>query len=331
MRFCLAIVFSLLPLVSLQSQTVSTSKQALDTPEVAEAKKLAAEVVDLYKQGKLKEALPLAKRCLQLREKAFTLADDPLRTALFNLAELYISLQKYDDAEPLLERLVKSYEEFTPGDIRLAGVLQSLGTARFLTGQHDKTEKLFQRALQITEKAYAPDSQKVAGSLSYLAEYYQAVGDFKKALPLYRRMFEITEKHNPTGDSEEFRHARDRYTCMLHKVGQDDRAQELGKRPPLKDADKIPAAGWVVNGKAISLPKPLYPDEARASRVAGEVVVQVVIDESGKVIRACAVHGPPLLMRASEVAAYHAVFSPTRLNGQPVKVTGVVTYNFVAR
>jgi TonB family protein len=330
-HFCLAMAFSLLPLISLQSQTVTASKPPLDTPQVAEAKKLAAEVVELYRQRKFKEALPLAKRCLQIREKAFTPADDPLRTALYNLAEVYMVLQKYDDAEPLYERLVKSYQEFAPGDIRMAEVLQRMGTAKFLTGQHDTTEKFFQRALAITEKAYGPNSQKAAGSASYLAEYYQAIGDLKRALPLYQRMFEISEKYSPNGDSEDFRQARDRYLCVLRKMGQDDLAREVGKRPPLKDVSTTSVAGGVVNGKAISLMKPLYPDEARANRVAGTVVVQVVIDESGKVIRACAVHGPPLLMRASEVAAYNAVFSPTRLNGKPVKVTGLITYNFVVR
>jgi len=329
--FCLTVVFCLLPLIPLQSQTGGTSKPPLDTSQVGEATKLAAEVVQLYKQGKFKEALPLAKRCLQIREKLFTPADDPLRTALYNLAELYMVLQKYDDAEPLYERLVKSYQESAPGDIRLAEVLQSLGTAKFLTGQHDNTERFFQRALEMTEKAYGPNSQKVAGSASYLAEYYQATGDLKKALPLYQRMFEIAEKHSPNGDSEDFRQARDRYLCVLHKMGQEDLAREVGKRPPLKDANTIPVAGGVVNGKAIRLMKPLYPDEARAKRVAGTVVVQVVIDENGRVIQACAVHGPPLLMRASEVAAYNAVFSPTRLDGKPVKVTGVITYNFVVR
>jgi protein TonB len=92
-----------------------------------------------------------------------------------------------------------------------------------------------------------------------------------------------------------------------------------------------PVTGLVINGKAISIPKPPYPDEARASRVSGTVTVRVVIDETGKVIRACAVQGPSLLMRNSEAAAYNARFTPTKLSGQPVKVTGLITYNFVAR
>jgi TonB family protein len=169
----------------------------------------------------------------------------------------------------------------------------------------------------------------VASAASYLAEYYQATGDFKKAEPLYERIFTITEKRTPKGDSEDFRQARDRYACLLHKTGREDQAREVESRGLLSVRGSRPVTGMVINGRAISLPKPPYPDEARAARASGTVTVHVVIDEKGKVIRACAMQGPSLLMHASEAAAFNAIFSPTKLNGQPVKVTGIITYNFV--
>lgn len=89
--------------------------------------------------------------------------------------------------------------------------------------------------------------------------------------------------------------------------------------------------GGVLNGKAVALPKPEYPDIARAAHASGAVVVQVLIDEEGNVISAHAVSGHPLLQAAAVGAAREARFSPTRLSGQPVKVTGVIQYNFVAR
>jgi periplasmic protein TonB len=85
----------------------------------------------------------------------------------------------------------------------------------------------------------------------------------------------------------------------------------------------------VLNGKATSLPKPAYPAAARAVRASGQVTVQVLISESGSVISANAVGGHPLLRAAAEGAARGARFSPTLLSGQPVKVSGVITYNFV--
>ena len=100
---------------------------------------------------------------------------------------------------------------------------------------------------------------------------------------------------------------------------------------PTPTPRRAPISGGVLNGRAISLPKPPYPPIARAARASGTVTVQVTIDESGKVISARAVGGHPLLQQAAVQAAYGARFSPTQLSGQPVKVTGVITYNFVAQ
>lgn len=89
--------------------------------------------------------------------------------------------------------------------------------------------------------------------------------------------------------------------------------------------------GGVLNGKAIALPKPAYPPIARAAHASGTVVVQVLIDEEGNVVSAHAISGHPLLQAASVAAAREARFSPTLLYGEPVKVTGVIQYNFVSQ
>ncbi len=117
--------------------------------------------------------------------------------------------------------------------------------------------------------------------------------------------------------------------------------QEPGATPPILSSEKVEAetktstdsktiSGGVLNDKAISLPKPPYPPIARAAKASGTVVVQVTVDENGNVISARAVSGHPLLQAAAIAAARGARFSPTRLSGQPVKVTGLITYNFVA-
>jgi periplasmic protein TonB len=111
---------------------------------------------------------------------------------------------------------------------------------------------------------------------------------------------------------------------------------DIAGEPPPPEAPKptpprAPISGGVLNGKAISLPKPPYPQIARAAHAAGTVVVQVLIDENGNVVSAHAVSGHPLLQAVAVQAARQARFSPTKLSGQPVKVTGVIQYNFVAQ
>ena len=96
-----------------------------------------------------------------------------------------------------------------------------------------------------------------------------------------------------------------------------------GPKPILK-----PISGGVLNGTAISLPPPVYPDAAKRMRTSGLVVVDVVLDETGKVVSANASAGPPILRDAAVQAALKARFSPTKLSGQPVKVSGVINYKF---
>ena len=88
-------------------------------------------------------------------------------------------------------------------------------------------------------------------------------------------------------------------------------------------------SGGVLNGKALKKPPPSYPAEAKFARAQGTVTVRIVVGESGDVISATAISGHRSLHRASEDAARRAKFSPTTLCGRPVKVGGLITYNFV--
>lgn len=84
-------------------------------------------------------------------------------------------------------------------------------------------------------------------------------------------------------------------------------------------------------GKAISLPKPTYPEMAREARVSGTVTVDVVIDEKGRVIWANAMSGHPLLQGAAVKAACHARYTPTKISERAIKVNSMINYNFVSQ
>jgi TonB family protein len=104
---------------------------------------------------------------------------------------------------------------------------------------------------------------------------------------------------------------------------------DISKVDASKPAGRTIVSGGVLNGKAIAKPPPVYPPIAKAARAQGVVTVQIIVDEEGYVIAANAVSGHPLLQHAAVLAARQARFTPTRLEGQPVKVSGVITYNFV--
>ena len=88
---------------------------------------------------------------------------------------------------------------------------------------------------------------------------------------------------------------------------------------------KGPIAGGMLNSKAIYLPVPEVPP----GEASGVVLVAIVVDEQGSVTEARAISGPPHLHAAAVSAARLARFSPTLLMGEPVRVSGTLSYNFV--
>ena len=96
-----------------------------------------------------------------------------------------------------------------------------------------------------------------------------------------------------------------------------------GPKPILK-----PVSGGVLNGTAMYLPPPIYPEAAKRMRTSGVVTVDVILDETGKVVAATASSGPAILREPAVQAALKAKFSPTKLSGQPVKVSGIINYKF---
>jgi TonB family protein len=112
--------------------------------------------------------------------------------------------------------------------------------------------------------------------------------------------------------------------------GDDGEAPPVPGKPGAPPAPGQPVSQGVLNGKAISKPAPAYPPLAKTAKASGTVVVQVLVDEAGRVTSAQAVSGHPLLQAAAVAAAKQARFSPTLIGGKPVKVRGVLTYNFVA-
>jgi len=109
-------------------------------------------------------------------------------------------------------------------------------------------------------------------------------------------------------------------TLKVTEIGESDEPTSTGIAKPIEVG--------VLNAKAVSLPKPVYPEEAKRLKASGRVTVRVVVDENGKVISAKATDGPVPLREAAEAAARQAKFEPTTKDGITVKVTGTLTYNF---
>jgi CHAT domain-containing protein/tetratricopeptide (TPR) repeat protein len=156
---------------------------------------LNRQVVQLYRQGEYAEATEIAKRVLQLREKALGPEHPDVGQSLNNLAGLYFVQGRYGQAEPLYKRALAIGEKaLGPEHPTLGTHLNNLAGLYHAQGRYGQTEPLYKRALAIAEKALGPEHPDVGRDLNNLAELYRAQGRYAEAEPLFKRALVIAEK-----------------------------------------------------------------------------------------------------------------------------------------
>lgn len=304
-----------------------------------ELSRLNAEVVQLYGEGKFDEALPPAQRALELAEGSFGPNDLHVADALFNLAAVRYSRQEYDKAGQLYNRALPIYEAAAGPDAeKTVAVLNRLTLIAFNRRDYARAEKLSERVLEIAEKKYGPDNVETARALAGRAELYRIQGETKKAREAYARVLDIAEKSPPESLRQGITLSLVNYLGLLYAAGAEGaEAERAGKvLTVVRNAlgpNGQPILGGVLNGKAVYRYNPEYPAMARINREQGAVIVQVLVDETGRVVEARSVGGSPdaALRQAAESAARRWRFTPTLLSGVPVKVSGTITFNFTLR
>ena len=95
-----------------------------------------------------------------------------------------------------------------------------------------------------------------------------------------------------------------------------------------KKSDGSPVAVGSLVAKAKSRVSPSYPALARNARVSGVVTVFIVVNEKGEVESVERAEGPTQLQQAATDAARRWKFAPTVIDGQRVRVTGYLSFNF---
>ncbi|MBV9924837.1 MAG: TonB family protein [Acidobacteria bacterium] len=333
--------------------TLGPAAAAQNAGDAAEADRLNAEVLKLYREGKYDEALPVAKRVVELREKALGGEDLKVAYALANLGNVYARRGNYKEAEPLFTRALAVAEKRGVAETDFAADLDTqLGLMRVNDGKLKEGEPYLQRALDIKERAHGKESPSLVTTLLNLADVNLLRREREPAYAFLVRAFTILEQQplkadvqtaerlnkyycplmSPdAGDTKELQGQLGKVIWKLEKP--DEYAEFLKSERERKErearGETVAEGGGVLNGKAITKPQPSYPLGAKTQGVSGMVVVQILVDESGKVVKAKALCGHPILAKAAEDAARAARFTPTLLSGMPVKVSGVITYNFV--
>ena len=165
---------------------------------LAEAAALDQRAEQLYQDGNYGEAIPLAERSLQLRQRALPPDDPGIAASLNNLAGLYQAQGRLDEAEPLYQQALQIRQQSLPATHpAIAASLHSLALLYLDQGRLDEAEPLYQQALQIRQQSLPPTHPHIAQSLDNLAVLYLEQEQPERALSLLTQAATIAE-HNLT-------------------------------------------------------------------------------------------------------------------------------------
>jgi TonB family protein len=200
-------------------------------------------------------------------------------------------------------------------------------------GKFDEALPLATRALKISETLFGADSTQVASAAINVAELYIAKRKFKEAEPLLLRSIQINDKVLKASDSTLIK-TLERYTCVLKASNESDRLKDFEKKRLASlemsaESDRFWGALWG-RTKAITMPRPDYPEAAKRAGASGTILIKVTLDGEGKVVNAESMcGGHPLLVKAAEEAALRARFTPVLVKGAAIRIVGYVPYTFV--
>jgi tetratricopeptide (TPR) repeat protein len=127
-------------------------------------------------------------------QKEFGLEED-LATSLNNLAYLYYSQGRYEQAEPLyLQALELSEQVLGENHPDVATSLNNLAYLYYSQGRYEQAEPLYLQALELRKRLLGENHPDVATSLNNLAYLYYSQGRYEQAEPLYLQALELRKR-----------------------------------------------------------------------------------------------------------------------------------------
>ena len=305
----------------------------------AELTRLNAELSKAYAAGNYETALTFATKIVEISRQSFGKEGRHVASPLKNLG--FVQMAKGDGkaGQKTLEEAVsifKKYADLNQAEgSAFASALETVAAIK-MQGETSAGEENLELALKWREKSNGPDSASTATTLATLANVKFWKRDYPAAAAFYKRALLIMAKTTKDLTEDNISIVYERAKCSFRKAKSEQNFGDveteyksiINSRSDVKKATFV--TGGVLNGKATFLAKPTYPDDAKKVRAGGAVAVQVLINEKGRVLSACAVpEANQLFAESVEIAALKSTYSPTLLAGTPVKVSGLIVYNFV--
>lgn len=118
--------------------------------------------------------------------------DDYYALTLNNLAMLYMSTEKYSEADSVLDKAVKIYEEMgATNSLQMAAVLRNKSSVAASTGKFEDAEHYRLRALHIYEQTIGPHTIPVLRVLESLLDLYTKTNREQEAVAIEVRIRQL--------------------------------------------------------------------------------------------------------------------------------------------
>ena len=309
---------------------------AQQSPELTEADRLHERVIEFFYEKKFTEALPLAKRAAELREKTLGLANEKTLASLKNLASVYSEMRKTGDAVAVREKVLNAEESlFGASSTKLCDNLSKLGWAYVHNRDFNDAEKAFKRNLQIKEMIFGTESKELLPELNDLSIFSKQKRELENSIGYLKRMVAIKEKEN--SNSIYLAELLADCAAILRQLKNSAEADECVNRAkaiyisPANLTDSLQIAmlpSQVLQSYATAKAAPPYPLEAKQVRAQGAVEVLVETNEDGIVTSAKAMSGRNELRKGAEEAASKWRFANPVINGKTIKLRGILIFNF---
>ncbi len=192
---------------------------------------------------------------------------------------------------------------------------------------HSKCTEIFTDRRLMKERTCFDLKGSLATNESYSYEF-DSTGNWVKRVGTYMQMKD--EKQQYGGKTIVYRTIKYFSSHAEAEASNQDPSSEIPSNiKPLSPRPLVVRkSGGVLAGSATKRVEPIYPISAIVAKIKGSVVVEVTVNEVGKVEKAVALSGPQELHQTTLEAAKQWEFKPTLLSGVPAKVIGTITFNF---
>ena len=177
------------------SYTLSWREASAKDQPLASATELNEKAIELYKQGKYDEAVPLLEKSLKIRQQVLGAEHPDVASSLNNLASLYDAQGRYTEAEPLYIQALDMKKKLLGSEhLSVANSLNNLAGLYSAQGRYTEAEPLYIQALDMRKKLLGAEHPSVATSLNNLAALYESQGRYEEAEPFYIQALDMRKK-----------------------------------------------------------------------------------------------------------------------------------------